>query len=191
MNGYLDIHAALRKVTEALEKADVPYMVCGSMATTSFGNFRPTQDVDIVIDPTETQLRQFISGLGEDYYSDMTMALDALARRSMFNVIDLELGVKTDLILKKRRPFSLEEFQRRRPVLISDAKVSAVTAEDLILSKLEWCKKGESERQFRDAATVAWTVFDSLDQDYLRHWARELDVTELLERLLAEAQSLQ
>jgi hypothetical protein len=62
----------------------------------------------------------------------------------------------------------------------------AVTPEDAILSKLEWSKMAESERQFRDAFGVALVQSGRLDWDYMRKWAVELDVTTLLERLAAE-----
>ena len=49
-----------------------------------------------------------------------------------------------------------------------------ITAEDLILSKLEWAKMGESERQIRDAAVVAEKRSRKLDRDYIEKWVREL-----------------
>jgi hypothetical protein len=33
----------------------------------------------------------------------------------MFNVVDFATGWKVDLIIRKARPFSLKEFERRRP----------------------------------------------------------------------------
>ena len=48
----------------------------------------------------------------------------------------------------------------------------------------------ESERQFRDALGVAAVQWENLDRDYLRKWARELNVEELLDRLLDQAARL-
>ncbi|MBW2703155.1 MAG: hypothetical protein JRF33_20205 [Deltaproteobacteria bacterium] len=58
--------------------------------------------------------------------------------------------------------------------------------EDVILTKLEWSKLGQSERQFRDALSVAQIQGESLDLSYLQHWATQLDVGDLLSRLLDE-----
>ena len=63
-----------------------------------------------------------------------------------------------------------------------------VSPEDTILSKLRWCKAANfSERQFNDALGVHEIQERSLDQKYLDHWARVLDVSDLLERIRAEA----
>jgi hypothetical protein len=48
------------------------------------------------------------------------------------------------------------------------------TAEDAILSKLEWSRIGQSERQFEDALGIAEVSGKSLDIAYLRFWARSL-----------------
>jgi hypothetical protein len=62
------------------------------------------------------------------------------------------------------------------------------TAEDTILAKLEWSKMGESERQFNDAANIAKVQKENLDVAYLRRWAGDLKVGDLLNRLLQELQ---
>ncbi len=64
-------------------------------------------------------------------------------------------GSKTDIILRKARPFSREEFKRRCKINFLGRERWFATAEDTILVKLEWSKMGESERQFRDAAQAA------------------------------------
>jgi hypothetical protein len=61
-----------------------------------------------------------------------------------------------DIIIRKDRAFSREEFSRRRPVDPPFAeRVSIVSPEDAILSKLEWAKQsGSSERQLADVAGI-------------------------------------
>jgi hypothetical protein len=82
------------------------------------------------------------------------------------------------------------EFNRRQPAMILGVAVSAVTPEDAMLSKLEWAKMGESERQFQDALGVAVVQIPGLDWDYLRRWAIELGVEDLLNRLIAEIDAI-
>ena len=54
------------------------------------------------------------------------------------------------------------------------------------MSKLEWSRAAESERQLRDATRVAEvTGAKNLQIEYLRKWAVELGVTDLLEGMLA------
>jgi hypothetical protein len=67
---------------------------------------------------------------------------------------------------------------------VGGVRVQVVSPEDAILSKLEWAKESESERQLRDAAGVAATQGDRLDFEYLRKWAADLGVSDLLEKIL-------
>jgi hypothetical protein len=61
--------------------------------------------------------------------------------------------------------------------------------EDIILAKLEWYRMGGevSERQWRDVLGVLKTRQGELDLSYLGKWAKELGVSDLLERALSEA----
>ncbi len=81
--------------------------------------------------------------------------------------------------------------RRKRVADILGESVYIVSPEDSILSKLEWAQKGESERQFNDAVGVAEVQWEHLDIDYLKKWAQELGLEELLEKLLTEAGKLQ
>ncbi len=47
----------LQTVVEALDRAGIPHMVAGSVASTFHGEPRATQDIDFVIDPDATALR--------------------------------------------------------------------------------------------------------------------------------------
>src|SRR2546421_5812332 len=80
----------------------------------------------------------------------------------------------------KDRPFSEEEFGRRLPVQIAGADVFVATAEDTILTKLEWSiLSGGSERQIRDVQGIIQVRRESLDRAYLDRWLRVLGVDEL------------
>ena len=57
--------------------------------------------------------------------------------------------------------------------------------EDTILAKLSWYRQGNSEQQWRDLQGMIKIKRNLLDRDYLRHWARDLQVEALLDELLA------
>ena len=104
----------LRTIVAVLEAARIPHMVVGSFASTAHGEPRTTRDLDLVIDPTPDQLNELIGALDpERFYVDPDVAHDALRRRSMFNIIEMATGWKLDLVIRKARPFSIEEMQRR------------------------------------------------------------------------------
>jgi hypothetical protein len=181
--------AFLQWLVETLERAGIRYMITGSLASTFHGEYRATADVDVVVEPSEQQLQDFLTSLGEEFYVSADSAREALRRRSMFNVIHSAGGWKADLILRKDRPFSREEFSRRIHTVLLGVSLFVASPEDVILSKLEWCRQGESERQFRDALGVALVQRDRLDWQYLHRWGRSIGVDDLVERLRTEAGS--
>ena len=153
-------------------------MLTGSFASVFYGSPRSTQDIDIVIAVTPSQLRAFVEGLPEkEYYVEADAALGALKRESLFNIVDLKTSWKIDMIIRKSRAFSQEEFGRRRLSDIEGVPLHVASAEDIILAKLEWAKLGQSQRQIDDAAGILKLVGDSLDRSYLK-WVRELDLAQ-------------
>ena len=177
----------VRWIGAGLDRAGIPYMVSGSIASTFYGEHRATADMDVVIAPQEDRLADYVASIGPECYVSELAARDALRRRSMFNVVHYESGLKADLIVCKDRPFSRTEFARRRCVEFQGINLYVASPEDVILSKLEWCKSGESERQFRDALGVFIVQRSHIDLDYLLHWGRELNVYDLLQMVQAEA----
>lgn len=168
----------LARVVDALGAAEIPYMVVGSVASIFYSQPRTTHDVDIVIDPKRDALVRLVDSLDPTaYYVDRDVALDALKRRSMFNVIDLATGWKIDLVIRHGRPFSIEELRRRRPGVILGVPAFVASPEDTILAKLEWAQQGGgSERQLRDCADIVGVQGDALDRAYIERWAAELGV---------------
>lgn len=91
---------------------------------------------DLVIEATEKQLRAFVQVLSQDeYHVDLDAALEARKRQSVFNVVDMVTGWKIDLIIRKSRPFSKEEFSRRTLVKLQDNPLFLASAEDVVVSK--------------------------------------------------------
>ena len=93
----------------------------------------------------------------------------------MFNVIDLVTGWKADLIVKKARPFSTREFARRRFASVLGVELRIASAEDTVLTKLEWALKGGgSERQLADVRGILAARGADLDVAYLEAGIAEL-----------------
>lgn len=150
-------------------------MVTGSFASSFHGIPRASQDIDLVVAPTADQLRDLVRSLSDHYVNEKS-AQEALRRKGMFNIIDPSTGWKADLIVRKDRPFSLEEFRRREAAEIAGMQVMVATPEDVILAKLEWAKAGGSSRQIDDAAGILRARGSALDHDYLERWVAELEV---------------
>lgn len=176
----------LRAILAALDAARIPHMVVGSFASTAHGEPRTTRDLDLVVDPRLEQLDELLGALDpEHFYFDPDVARDALRRRSMFNIIEIATAWKLDLMIRKTRPFSVEELRRRTPMKILGLTVPTATAEDTVIAKLEWAKLGASDRQLEDVAGILRVRGDGLDIGYIERWIRELDLDEQWRRARA------
>jgi len=72
-------------------------MVTGSLASAAHGRIRTTEDIDIVIAPTERQLLAFVSAFPNDhFYADDQDALESFRHKSQFNIIDFATAWKID-----------------------------------------------------------------------------------------------
>ena len=167
----------LARMTGLLEAAGIPYMLTGSLASALFGDPRTTQDIDIVLEPTLGTLEKLLHILPDsEYYVSRKAAREAYGAEGMFNLVDFATGWKVDLIIRKQRSFSQEEFRRRRPVEMLGIRLFVASAEDVIVAKFEWAKLGESERQLRDVAGILRGQGDSLDLRYVERWVAEMQL---------------
>ena len=178
----------LAAIADRLEGAGIPYMVVGSIAGSLHGEPRTTVDIDLVIDPSPDSLRQFLDLLPpDDYYVDLGAAMEAWERRSSFNVVEHATGWKVDLMVRRERPFSRTEFDRRIRVTLFGRETPVATAEDTVIAKLEWAKAGESERQIRDVARIIAVSGETLDSAYLAGWIDELGLADVWDEARALA----
>lgn len=167
----------ISRLVAALDAAGIPYMLTGSYASSLHSIPRATRDIDIIIFPDRDQLTRFVQSLpAPSYHTDLEDAIDALRRRSQFNVIDYATGWKVDFIIPPFEPFNLEEFERRQMINVGDLRLAVVSPEDIVIAKLIWAKAGQSERQLEDAATVVRFQADQLDQPYVERWVRRLQL---------------
>jgi hypothetical protein len=180
----------LAAIGQRLAGASIPYMVTGSVASSFHGEPRTTRDIDIVIEPTPEALDAFVRSLPADaFYVDLETARAALAERGQFNVIETASGWKADLMIRKDRPFSIEEFARRQPADLLGTPTFVASAEDLVIAKLEWAGAGQSDRQLRDVAAILAISGDGLDYPYIERWVSALGLDEAWSQLHPNAKS--
>jgi hypothetical protein len=177
------------QVTDVFEKLSVPYLIGGSLASALYGMVRTTQDADIVAEMRPEHLQPFVTALQDEFFIDDEMIAAAIQRNSSFNIIHRETMFKVDVFIPRPRPFLQSQLARaQRQTFTFETEVSAKFAspEDTILAKLEWYRLGGeiSERQWRDILGVLKTRAGVLDLSYLRKWAGELKLSDLLERAL-------
>ncbi len=180
------------KVTGIFEELGVPYLIGGSLASTLYGMVRTTQNSDIVAEMRLEHRRPFVMALQDEFYVDDEMISESIQQHSSFNIIHRETMFKVDVFVPQPRPFLQSQLARaQKQTFAFETEISAKFAspEDTILAKLEWYHIGGevSERQWCDVLGVLKVRADALDLDYLRKWASELKVSDLLERAIQQA----
>ncbi len=183
---------ALAEVLAALEKLEIPYFIGGSIASSVHGAVRATKGVDIVADIRAEQAGEFAAELAAGFYADPDMIRDAIRAGTAFNLIHYASTYKIDIFPAGSDPYVNEEIARRvfvRSDLFGGGEMefAAASAEDSILSKLLWYKRGGgiSEQHWKDVLGVIRVQGGRLDESYLRDWAGRLGVSDLLDRALA------
>ncbi len=173
-------------VAGTLERLGVNYLIRGSLA-------RATMDTDIVAEMRDEHVEAFVEALSSTFYLDTGMIRDAVHTHDSFNIIHLESLFKVDIFIPKERKFDRLQMTRRSPYVLStepEQSAYVASAEDIILAKLEWYRLGGevSERQWRDILGVMKIQTGRLDLNYLKDGAGMLEVTDLLERAIKEAE---
>jgi len=184
---------ALRRLLEAFQVLNIPYLICGSLASSFHGLTRTTRDIDFVADLRFDQVEGLAAALRGEFYADPTHMRESLRRGQAFNVIHLGSGFKFDIFPLTDDAFEQSRFVRRKTEASSipgpaPMRLSLPTAEDTLLAKLHWFRLGgeQSDLQWNDILGIYKVKRADLDRPYLRQWAAHLRVGDLLEELLKE-----
>lgn len=185
--------AVTLRVIEVLDALDAPYVIGGSLASSVHGVARTTMDADLVADLKSEQVERLVQELRNEFYVDADAIREAIRFKRSFSLIHLESAFKVDVFIPQQRRFDRTQLDRKvKHVVATDPERTAyiASAEDTILAKLEWYHVGHevSERQWRDISGILQVQGKRLDLAYLRQIAASLDLSELLQKALREAQ---
>lgn len=178
--------AALQPVVEALERLGVAYHVGGSVASSTHGSPRATNDVDVVVDLLPEHVAPLCTLLRDRYYASPELLLEAVRRHSCANLLHLGSGIKIDLFVCRGGEYDRLCLSRHvaLPLEPGSRSFRIATAEDILLRKLEWYRAGgeSSDRQWFDVLGILRLHGDRLDRGYLGRWSQHLGIADLLAR---------
>lgn len=187
MSDASQLREVIRSVTSAFRRHDIHYYITGSLASSVHGEFRATNDLDVVALLEPRHLPPLMADLAVEFIADLDQAKAALKGGSSFNLLHRDTILKVD-VFPCRTAFDREAMGRAvhitLPGLEEPLRVS--TKEDILLAKLSWYRLGgeTSERQERDIASLVAFNRDELDLRYLTRWAGRLGVGDLLDRFV-------
>jgi hypothetical protein len=182
----------LRYAIAVLERLKIPYLVCGSFASGSFGEPRMTLDIDIVVQLTRETVDALCAEFPDpEFYVSLVAARDAVRTKKQFNVIHPDTGNKIDFMISGRDEWSQGQLQRRRLIsLFPDLQGYTASPEDIVISKMRYYKEGRSEKHLRDCAGVLLIQGDMVDRDYIAHWCGYFELTDVWQQILRRLDTL-
>jgi hypothetical protein len=179
------------ELTRVLEDLKVPYAVGGSLASSMHGIPRSTQDGDLLADLRVEHVQPLIAAIEDRFYVSQERVLQAVQRRSSFNLVHLKTAMKVDVFMLKAEPLSLQEILRRQILPLPGepgARLQVVSAEDIVLQKLRYqIGNRVSQQQWNDVLGVLKVQGGRLDFEYLKDWAKRIEVDGLLRQACDDA----
>lgn len=176
----LQPHQLMQRMADFFEEERIAYHIVGSMASMIYGEPRFTNDVDIVaeipLSKADSVCNHFAAP--EYYVSDIAI-LDAILRRSQFNILHPPSGLKADIILPPDSDFARTEATRvQRKSSAGEYNALFGSPEDILLNKLVFFQLGGgvSEKHLRDIAGMMKLLREKIDRTYITHWAAKLGV---------------
>jgi len=186
-----DLIEATREVIAIFDALKIPYCVGGSLASSVHGIPRATIDGDIVAELQLRHCRPLTDALSANFVVSQEAIIHAVHNEKSFNAIHRESFVKVDVFAIQQRGWQQSQMQRRQLGPLGNEESSQVflaSPEDTILAKLDWYRLGGgvSDRQWGDVLGVIKVQAENLDRAYLKKWAAELRLSDLLERALRD-----
>ena len=174
------IYDLLKKVSRCFNRLNIPYFVTGSVASIAYGESRFTNDIDIVADIKRGHVADILKCFPEEeYYISEESIKNAIYHRFQFNIIHPGSGLKVDVIIKEKSDFDDTRFARVKNFKMDDVGVNFSSPEDVILKKMEFYKKGGSEKHLRDIAGVIKISEELINFDYIETWVSKLYLEEI------------
>lgn len=171
----------LQKIVEVLENLQIPYLVTGAIASMAYGEPRLTNDIDIVAAIEEQHIKGLISAFPpDDFYISEDMIRDAIHYHGQFNIIHPASGLKVDVIIKQNTPFDNSRFRRIKRIQPAESyQANFAAPEDVIIKKMEYYKKGCSDKHLRDITGILKVSGHDVDREYIITWAKNLGLMKI------------
>lgn len=181
-----------RSIIELLESQNIRYAIGGSVASSAYGKYRLTNDVDISVVLEKEQFEPLVKAIEAlGYYVTWDSILDAMIWHTPFNVIDAKSNLKVDFFLVEPTPLEQSILARARRVMLDESNQTSAmlySPEDVIIYKLKYFKEGQMPKHPSDILAMLEAREDKLDLDYIAAWAEQSGTLEIWNEILEEHQ---
>jgi predicted nucleotidyltransferase len=126
----------LKKVSRALKKASVPYMVIGGQAVLVYGEPRLTRDIDITVGigiDGLGQMKKIVSTVGLRILVENERAF--VERNMVLPTLEVKSGIRVDFIFSFS-PYERQAIERGRDIQVGGTTIRFASLEDLVIHKV-------------------------------------------------------
>lgn len=177
----MELTELMSVVAAALDGLAIPYFITGSCASISYGEPRLTNDIDIVADISAKQVAPLLEHFPlPEFYVSEDAVREAIALKGQFNIIHPASGLKVDIIISKGSEYDDRQFERRKRMPLSqESAADFASPEDVIVMKMEYYRRGGSEKHLRDITGMLKVSGNAIDREDISRWAKRLGLEEI------------
>jgi predicted nucleotidyltransferase len=179
---------AIQAVIDALDAANVPFMIVGSLSSSYYGKPRSTADADFVVQLEGRSVRDVTNRLGNRFELDPQMSFETVTGTIRYVIRVRDIAFKIELFALSDDDYDQERFRRRVSCRYLDRPAFVASAEDVIVMKLRWMKNAGRRKDEDDIRNVMRFKRRSLDWSYLEEWCGRHGTLSLLNQVRAEVE---
>lgn len=141
-------------IADRLNATGAIWMATGSIAAMTYGDYRVTSDIDIILAlaPPEVAKMGAAFPLDEFYCPPLDVISIEAARteRGHFNLIHHQTGFKADIYVAGTDALTRWAFAHRQKIPFDESIVWVAPPEYVVIGKLEFFREGGSEKHLHD-----------------------------------------
>ena len=170
-------------VIEALDRARIPHMIVGSLASNFHGIPRATRDADFLIQVGPGSMTALAAALPDALHLVSQAAFETVTGTTRYLVTLRQSAFVCVLFVCGDDPHDAARFGRRMRVRVFDREVSMATAEDMIVTKLRWTLQANRSKDRDDVRNIIAVRGGDLDWAYIEQWCATHDTLSLLKAI--------
>ena len=158
------------RISRALKRNNLPYMIIGGQAVLLYGMPRMTKDIDITLGVNIDELESVLKAVKDIDLDVIPEDFRAFAQKTfVLPTRDRSTAIRVDFIFSFT-PYERQAIERAKPIYFQDAPVMFASVEDVIIHKVF----AGRPRDLEDVHSIIVKNPD-FDRGYTRKWLREFE----------------
>jgi len=160
----------LKKIANALDKRQIPYMIIGGQAVLVYGEPRLTRDIDVTLGVGVEERERVMSAISHIKLKFLTDDIESFVKKTMvLPALDEKSGVRVDFIFSFT-PYERQAIERAKHIKFGRITVRFASPEDVVIHKVLAARP----RDIEDIKSILLKN-PNCDKKYIVKWLKEFD----------------